>query len=117
MGWSFARLSRELTKAGRDIPPLGLGRIENGTRRVDVDDLTTLAVVFEVSPASLLMPQVTADPLVTVQLTGTDLVSGQRAWSWLTGGYPINGSVLAFYNHALPPWEREAMEENLGAKR
>lgn len=120
MGWSFARLSRELTKAGRDIPPLGLGRIENGTRRVDVDDLTALAVVFEVSPASLLMPEAEAaahDPLAVVQLTGTDTMAGQRAWSWLTGGYPIGGSVMAFYNHALPSWEREAMEENLGAKR
>ena len=56
MGWGYARLSRELTKIGRDIPPLGLGRIESGTRRVDVDDLTALAVVFGVSPVSLLMP-------------------------------------------------------------
>lgn len=120
MGWGFARLSRELTKAGRDIPPLGLGRIEAGARRVDVDDLTALAVVFEVSPASLLMPQAEAawhDPLAVVQLTGTEPAAGQRVWSWLTGGYPLAGSVMAFYNHALPSWEREAMEANLGARR
>lgn len=120
MGWGFARLSRELTKAGRDIPPLGLGRIETGGRRVDVDDLTALAVVFEVSPASLLMPEAEAaahDPLAVVQLTGTDTMAGQRAWSWLTAAYPASGSVLAFFNHALPPWERDALEVNLGAKR
>jgi hypothetical protein len=118
MGWSFARLSRELTKAGRDIPALGLGRIETGQRRVDVDDLTALAVVFEVSPVSLLMPRTEADhPDDFVQLTGTDTMPGTRAWSWLIGAYPLGGSVLSFYNHALPSWERNALEENLGAKR
>jgi hypothetical protein len=118
MGWGFARLSRELTKAGRDIPPLGLGRIESCTRRVDVDDLTALAVVFEVSPASLLMPTTyEGESEDCVQLTGTEMIPGQRIWSWLTGSYPLSGSVLAFYNHALPPWERDTLEESLGAKR
>lgn len=118
MGWSFARLSRELTKAGRDIPALGLGRIEAGIRRVDVDDLTALAVVFDVSPVSLMMPHTDDDhPDSYVQLTGTEKVPGHRAWGWLTGSYPLSGSVLAFFNHALPSWERNTLEENLGAKR
>lgn len=116
MGFSFAQLSRELVRAGRDIPPLGLGRIESGERRVDVDELTALAAAFGVCPAALLMPE-SEDPEAIVQLTGTEKAQAQRIWSWLTGSYPLTGSVLAFFNVALPPWERDAVEEKIGAVR
>lgn len=122
VGWGYARLSRELTKLGRDIPSLGLSRIEAGERRVDCDDLTALAVAFGVSPISLLMPstqtdEYTGSPDDLVQLTGTEKIPGARAWSWLNGSYPLNGSVLAFFNNALPPWERDIVEGTLGAQR
>ena len=39
----YAQLSRKLKEAGRAIPELGLRRIEDGDRRVDVDDLAALA--------------------------------------------------------------------------
>lgn len=116
MGLGFAQLSRELGNAGRDIPPLGLGRIESGERRVDVDELTALAAAFGVSPATLLMPEAEGAE-ATVQLTGVQNGQAQRIWSWLTGSYPLGGSVLAFFNVALPPWERDAVEEKIGAVR
>lgn len=117
MGWGFARLSRELTRAGRDIPPLGLARIESASRRVDVDDLTALAAVFGVSPTSLLQPA-SETPDTPVELTGIGIaIPASRAWDWLTGNYPLSGSVLSFYNFALPPWERDVMEKSLGARR
>ncbi len=116
MGLGFAQLSRELIRAGRDIPPLGLGRIESGERRVDVDELTALAAAFGVCPATLLMPDFEDQEAMT-QLTGTEKAQAQRIWSWLTGSYPLGGSVLAFFNVALPPWERDAVEEKIGAVR
>jgi hypothetical protein len=116
MGLGFAQLSRELVRAGRDIPPLGLGRIESGERRVDVDELTALAAAFGVCPAALLMPEA-EDPEAIVQLTGTEKAQAQRIWSWLNGSYPLTGSVLAFFNVALPLWERDAVEEKIGAVR
>ena len=116
MGLGFAQLSRELVKVGRDIPPLGLGRIETGERRVDVDELTALAATFGVCPASLLMPEA-EKPESIAQLTGTEKAQAQRIWSWLTGSYPLTGSVLAFFNVALPIWERDAVEEKIGAVR
>ena len=116
MGLGFAQLSRELGNAGRDIPPLGLGRIESGERRVDVDELTALAAAFGVCPATLLMPE-TEDAEAVVQLTGVEKGQAQRIWSWLTGSYPLGGSVLAFFNVALPLWERDAVEEKIGAVR
>ena len=116
MGLGFAQLSRELVRAGRDIPPLGLGRIESGERRVDVDELTALAAAFGVCPAALLMPEAEG-PEEIVQLTGTEKTQAQRIWSWLNGSYPLTGSVLAFFNVALPRWERDAVEEKIGAVR
>jgi hypothetical protein len=53
---TFVELSERLSAAGRPIPVLGLRRIERGERRVDVDDLVALAVVFGVSPERLLRP-------------------------------------------------------------
>jgi len=116
MGLGFAQLSRELVRAGRDIPPLGLGRIESGERRVDVDELTALAAAFGVCPAALLMPEAEG-PEEIVQLTGTEKTQAQRIWSWLNGSYPLTGSVLAFLTVALPLWERDAVEEKIGAVR
>jgi transcriptional regulator with XRE-family HTH domain len=57
------RVERRLTKkdlsdrtgaAGRTVPPLAIARIEAGTRRVDADDLSVLAMVLDVTPAMLL---------------------------------------------------------------
>jgi len=52
----YAELSRGLSDLGREIPPLGLRRIEAGVRRVDTDDLVTIALALNVSPLALLLP-------------------------------------------------------------
>jgi transcriptional regulator with XRE-family HTH domain len=49
-------VSERLGQLGRLIHPSGITKIENGSRKVDVDDLAALASVFEVSPADLLQP-------------------------------------------------------------
>lgn len=41
-------LSEICTRLGRPIPPTGITRIEKGERRVDVDDLLTLASALQV---------------------------------------------------------------------
>jgi len=43
-----------LTKLGRPIPASGITRIEQGSRRVDVDDLAALAIALGVRPDHLL---------------------------------------------------------------
>lgn len=53
---TYAELSDRLSQLGRPIPVLGLSRLESGERRVDVDDLAALAVVFSVEPWSLTQP-------------------------------------------------------------
>lgn len=53
---SYAKLSRRLTKLGRPIAPLGLTRIRDLQRRVDVDDLIALALALQIPPIELLLP-------------------------------------------------------------
>jgi transcriptional regulator with XRE-family HTH domain len=77
-------LSRQLAEVGREIPPLGLRRIESGERRVDVDDLVALAVVFDVSPLALLLP--TEASSLTSQGVKYSL---QQIWNWGEGLYPL----------------------------
>ncbi|MFJ8842950.1 helix-turn-helix domain-containing protein [Streptomyces cyaneofuscatus] len=59
-GWEQRELAERLTQAGRPMTQPIVSRIESGTRRVDVDDLTALAAVFGVSPA-VLLPAAEAD--------------------------------------------------------
>jgi transcriptional regulator with XRE-family HTH domain len=55
-GFSWRKLSAELTSIGRPIPPLGLTRMAKAERRVDVDELAALAQVLDVTPGELLTP-------------------------------------------------------------
>lgn len=55
--WSLAELSEEMSRVGRPILPSGLHRIEQGKRRIDVDDLVALAAALRVPPLALLQGQ------------------------------------------------------------
>ena len=76
---SYIDLSRELAKAGRSIPELGLLRIEKGERRVDFDDLLALAYVLEVCPVDLMVSSEAADgdPYPVVPTEQLDAVLAQ----------------------------------------
>jgi transcriptional regulator with XRE-family HTH domain len=80
----YAELSRKLAEMGREIPPLGLRRIESGERRVDVDDLVALALALDVSPLALLLPTETSS--VTSQ---GDQYPAEQIWGWGEGQGPL----------------------------
>lgn len=94
---SFAELSRQLAELGRDVPPLGLRRIESGERRVDVDDLVALALALGVSPLALLLPT-EASSLVA---DGDRLPVG-KIWEWAKGQQPLSGDALAYWRDSNP---------------
>jgi hypothetical protein len=58
---SYIDLSRELARAGRPIPELGLRRIEKGERRVDFDDLLAIAYVLRICVVDLMISGDVAD--------------------------------------------------------
>jgi transcriptional regulator with XRE-family HTH domain len=107
-------LAKKLGEVGRPLTHSAVDQIEKGTRRVDVDDLMALAAALDVSPITLLMPA-EVDVSTVVVATGLhEKVTAKRLWSWLNASYPVKGAVLAFYSDALPSWERDQMEKQLG---
>lgn len=96
---SYAELSRKLAERGREIPPLGLRRIESGDRRVDADDLIALALALGVSPLALLLSA--EDGPV---LEGGKPYPAEQIWKWATGEHPLLGSddVLDFIRNSNP---------------
>lgn len=89
-GMQYKELAERLATIGRPIPTLGLRRIEAGERRVDADDLVALAVVFGVSPLTLLLPpdgsKFTSSPLTGV---ADREVSHNTQWLWALGREPL----------------------------
>jgi len=67
-GWDQRTLAAHLTEAGRPLSSSVVGKIEAGTRRVDVDDLVALGAVFAVDPARLL-PAAAADTHARAELS------------------------------------------------
>ncbi|MFM9672751.1 helix-turn-helix domain-containing protein [Streptomyces galilaeus] len=108
-------LSTRLSKLGRPILPSGITKIEQGKRRVDVDDLVALAVALEVTPTRLLMGPPPPDggasdpahddvweegewvssdgtrrsPLWTIRLAPDLALEPWEAWTWALGESPL----------------------------
>jgi transcriptional regulator with XRE-family HTH domain len=77
---SWAQMSRFLDRAERPIAALGLRRIEDGSRRVDVDDLMAIAVVLDVTPNDLLLPP--AGPEEVEASGGLVGFGADQLWDW-----------------------------------
>lgn len=54
--------SERVKETGRAMSASALSKIENGDRRVDVDDLTVFAYILQTTPAALLAPPEGASP-------------------------------------------------------
>jgi hypothetical protein len=87
---SYAELSRRLDALGRPIAPLGLTRIRDLERRVDVDDLIALSMALGVSPVALLVPwRRSRDAKVKVTDSGARYTREQLR-AWVSGERPID---------------------------
>ena len=102
-GLSLQVLSEQLATAGRKISVSGLSKVENGTRKVDVDDLMAIAVCLDTPPSTLLLPLGAPDDIVEV--------TGLRAslallWEWMNGsGVGVStDDERDFQARALPGW-------------
>jgi len=88
-----------MERAGRSITPSAVAKLEKQQRQVTVDDLVALAVVFGVSPSSLLLPLTREG---AVEVTGAGMVPASTAWEWADGQRPL----------VIPPGDRgQAMLE------
>lgn len=113
-GWSLKALSEQLDAVGRKLSQDAINKIENGAekatqkqiRRVDVDDLIAFAVVFNVNPSTLLLPDTIKGEAA---ITGVGTVPAEDAWKWADGRRPLQipaeddgTSILDFTRWARP---------------
>ncbi|GAU66691.1 hypothetical protein SSP35_03_03390 [Streptomyces sp. NBRC 110611] len=110
-GWDKKELAWRVTDLGRPMPELAIGRIEAGSRRVDVDDLVALAVVLGVNVSALLLPPTDHDR-EQCGVTGAGEVGQDVAWDWADGQRPLaygsdpGATHLQFLMHARPTGRR-----------
>ena len=85
----YKELSEQLAAIGRPMTPVAIRDAENGKRRVDVDDLMAFAIVFGVSPLTLLMPEYGSKD-ITTRITGyPDEMGSNIAWLWGRADEPL----------------------------
>lgn len=108
LGLSIAELSRLTKDAGHPLAALALRRIEAGERRIDVDDLTTLAAILETTPAALLSPpepnELSAHYLEEkTSLSGAPALTPFEALTWINGALeaPTTSARTRFYEQKL----------------
>jgi transcriptional regulator with XRE-family HTH domain len=102
-GLGQAELSKRLATLGTPLGVSALSKIENGTRRVTVDDLVALAIALDVSPNRLLLTEdvdpVPASPEIRpeylVALTPSVAVDRYDAWQWAVGSDPLRPDPCA----------------------
>lgn len=120
-GMQYKELAEKLKQAGRPITPIGLKRIESCERKVDVDDLMAFAVVFDVSPLTLLLPT-SGSGSIAKKITGCDHELGCNViWSWAMGREPLavppthpryDRAVAEYQGRAIPhPIDNRASQD------
>lgn len=79
---TLRQLADRLGETDRPMSYTTLSQIENGARRVDVDDLMILSVALNVSPIVLLTDK-THSGAETVTATGLGEIEVRDLWDWL----------------------------------
>lgn len=109
-GMSLKALEAKLGELDRKISWSSISKLENGTRKVDADDLMALAVALDVSPLSLLLPN-TPGPFDQVEATGLTTTAADL-WTWAVARSPLHirndvehfDTILGQFRWAAAPW-------------
>lgn len=88
-GLELSQLSQKLADIGRPIGVSALSRIENRSRRIDVADLSALAVALQTTPNWLLFGTDPYHPLEPLNVTTVVQEPADKVWRWATGEYPL----------------------------
>jgi transcriptional regulator with XRE-family HTH domain len=109
VGLSLRDFSARLTTYGIELSSSTLGRIERGEVSATVDLLTVASVIFDVAPATLLLPPV-AHENSAAELTGTGVTDARSVWDWITAAAPLldpenpEPDIRGWRYQAVPPW-------------
>lgn len=86
--------AERIKETGRAMSPSALSKIENGDRRVDVDDLTVFAYILQTTPAALLTPPDDAAPPTGVP---EGRFNSEEVRAWVRGQAKFTTEDLARY--------------------
>lgn len=84
-----AKFAERVRGLGRPMTWSIVGKVEQGTRRIDADDLATFALALGVTPNRLLLTG-TADPEAVTEVNPGREVSQLDAWRWALGEKPLD---------------------------
>ncbi|MFC7866348.1 helix-turn-helix domain-containing protein [Streptomyces murinus] len=106
-GWSTTTLSDRLNEAGYEMNPSGVWRIENGKRRINLDEAIGFAEVFGVSLSNLVGPPALAAAGRAMELIDT-VVAANAAAQRAQHAYRRANAELVAYLEDHPDISREA---------
>ncbi|MEU8688848.1 helix-turn-helix transcriptional regulator [Streptomyces sp. NPDC048665] len=90
-GLTTQQLAERLVDLGRPIIANAITKIEQGRRRVDVDDLMALAIALGVTPNTLLLPHEVHGQHQATAIS--EAVPHATLWHWADGTMPLPPSV------------------------
>ncbi len=94
IGMDLRTFADRIKDTGRAMSPSALSKIENGDRRVDVDDLTVFAFILGTTPAALLTPPGDAPPPTGVP---EGQYNSEELRAWARGQAKLTTEDLARY--------------------
>lgn len=115
LGLTLREVSERLATAGRPLSHTSVSDIENGSRRVDVDDLVAISYVLQVNPHALLFPRVgikNGKPDGS-HVTGLGDIESESLWEWADGALPLydpDEDPRGFTGKTRPSWSRTVGE-------
>jgi hypothetical protein len=124
-GWSVPKLSARTEELGYEIPAEALHKIEAaaddrpGARRINVDELMTLASAFGMSPNALMLPPTVKGD---TEVTGVGEIPARDAWKWVRGRSRLPRERDLFYTSGGDDaddqaWDRVDAEKDLQFRR
>lgn len=117
---NLAALARRVTALGRPMSTLAVQRIEEGARRVDVDDLIALALALDIAPIALLAPAGDSGDETFAVADDQPAAPLELIWPWMRGEKtrdPFGGDDHDFARRSLPAWfEPEGAQAQAAAR-
>jgi transcriptional regulator with XRE-family HTH domain len=98
--WGQEELARRLEAVGYPINRATIAKIESGRRVVTLDEVLIFALVFDVSPLHLVVPEGPTEPL---SVTPTVRVVAAKARRWIRGWEALPEQDADRYRNTIPP--------------
>lgn len=108
IGMDLRTFAEKIKETGRAMSASALSKVENGDRRVDVDDLTVFAYILRTTPTALLTPP--DDGPAPTGVPGGQY-SEEELRMWVHGGLKLTTEDLVRY------WKEEWISANAFTKR